>query len=93
MSSQEQFLTEELVDVAEALLDDNKLMVFNDEVNTFDHVIQSLIQVCQHTPEQAEQCSMIVHYKGKASVREGEARRLEPMKNALLDRGIQAAIE
>ena len=47
----------------------HEIILYNDDVNTFDHVIRTLIEVCEHTPEQAEQCSLIVHYKGKCSVK------------------------
>ena len=69
------------------------LIVYNDEVNTFDHVIDSLIKVCKHKPIQAEQCTFIVHYKGKCQVKRGDYETLEPMCVALHDRGISAEIE
>ena len=68
------------------------LMVWNDDVNTFDWVIQSLIEVCDHTPEQAEQCTLLIHYKGKCDVKKGSYEELVPMKDALHDRGISADI-
>ena len=63
MPIKEQFKTEEQPDVQEVVLDEKKLMVYNDDVNTFDWVIESLVDVCEHTIEQAEQCSLIIHYK------------------------------
>lgn len=69
------------------------LIVWNDEVNTFDWVIQSLIEVCDHTPEQAEQCAWIIHTKGKYAVKEGASSELNPMREALTDRGIGATVE
>jgi ATP-dependent Clp protease adaptor protein ClpS len=69
------------------------LIVWNDEVNTFDWVIQSLIEVCDHTQEQAEQCALIIHHNGKYAVKQGEFTRLRPMCEALLDRGISATLE
>jgi ATP-dependent Clp protease adaptor protein ClpS len=48
---------------------DNEIVVYNDDVNTFEHVIETLIRVCNHTPEQTEQCSLIVHYNGKCTVK------------------------
>lgn len=69
------------------------LIVWNDEVNTFDWVIQSLIEVCDHTPEQAEQCALIIHHNGKYAVKQGEFSQLRPMCEALLDRGISATLE
>ncbi len=84
----EELLLEEVV-VAET----SKLVLFNDEVNTFDFVIESLISVCGHDPMQAEQCTLLVHYKGKCEVKNGEYVKLEPMCTALLDRGLTAEIQ
>lgn len=85
---------EELVDVLEAIetTDIMDLVVFNDDVNTFDHVIQTLIRVCKHTPEQAEQCTMLVHYKGKCAVKSGAYEFLKPLREAICDAGIDAKI-
>lgn len=69
------------------------LVVWNDEVNTFDWVIQSLIEVCDHSQEQAEQSALIIHFNGKYAVKQGEFIKLRPMCEALLDRGISATIE
>jgi ATP-dependent Clp protease adaptor protein ClpS len=82
---------EEDVDVID--VETHRLIVFNDDVNTFDHVIQTLIDVCDHTPEQAEQCTIIIHYKGKCSVKEGEFDKLVAMRNAICDRGISAEVQ
>lgn len=79
--------------LVELLVDERELVVYNDDVNTFDHVIDSLIKVCKHDPIQAEQCTMIVHYKGLCSVKKGDWESLEPMCTALLDRGITAEIQ
>lgn len=86
--------TQELVleQVEEKTAEENQLVLFNDDVNTFDWVIVSLIEVCQHTIEQAEQCSIIVHYKGKCSVDSGSFKELEPKCSALLERGLSAEI-
>lgn len=70
----------------------HEIILFNDDVNTFDWVITSLIEVCEHTPEQAEQCSIIVHYRGKCAVKTGEYDELKPKCTALLDRGLSAEI-
>ncbi len=70
-----------------------QLIVWNDEVNTFEWVIETLMEVCGHTYEQAEQCSYIIHFKGKYAVKEGMYEDLKPMCNAILDRGIAATIE
>ncbi len=85
---------EELEILLEDLIDQDALdlVVFNDDVNTFDHVIQVLMKVCKHTHEQAEQCTLIIHYKGKCAVKKGTREELKPMCQAILDAGIQAAI-
>ena len=71
----------------------HQLIVYNDDVNTFDWVIESLMKICKHTLEQATQCAMFIHFKGKYAVQHGDELVLIPMKDALLDRGITAAIE
>ena len=68
------------------------LVVFNDDVNTFEHVTRTLIKVCQHTPEQAEQCTLIIHYKGKCQVKNGTFDFLRPMREAICEAGIDARI-
>lgn len=83
---------EELVEVLEDVTDVRDLMVFNDDVNTFDHVISTLVKVCDHTAEQAEQCAMIIHYKGKCSVKKGALSDLKPMKEAICEAGIDAKV-
>ncbi len=77
----------------EQLVDQQDLIVYNDDVNTFDHVIESLIKVCKHEVEQAEQCTWLIHYKGKCSVKRGDYETLSLLCTALLDRGISAEIE
>ncbi|HTI12116.1 MAG TPA: ATP-dependent Clp protease adaptor ClpS [Puia sp.] len=69
------------------------LIVWNDEVNTFEWVIQTLIEVCDHSQEQAEQCAMIIHTKGKYAVKRGAYEELKPLCDAITDRGIGATIE
>lgn len=69
------------------------LIIWNDEVNTFEWVIETLIDVCGHTQEQAEQCAYIIHTKGKYAVKKGDYDMLKPMCDAILDRGINATIE
>ncbi len=85
--------TEEKVEAIEKLLDQYDLIVYNDDVNTFDHVIESLVKVCRHDTVQAEQCTYIIHFNGKCQVKHGAYEKLEPMCTALLDRGISAVIE
>lgn len=70
-----------------------QLIVWNDEVNTFDWVITTLIDVCNHTKEQAEQSAMIIHTKGKYAVKEGPYDTLKPMCDAITERGISATVE
>lgn len=70
----------------------NEIVVYNDDVNTFDHVIETLIKVCEHTPEQAEQCSLIVHYNGKCTVKTGPIDKLKPQCTRLLQAGLSAEI-
>ena len=69
-----------------------EILLFNDDVNTFDFVIDSLIEVCEHTLEQAEQCTYLVHYKGKCAVKTGEFEELKPKCTLLLQRGLSAEI-
>lgn len=89
-----QFQEDELTEVLEDVQDDEprSLIVFNDEINTFDHVIQTLVKVCKHTMEQAEQCTWIIHHKGKCSVKEGSLHQLRPMRHAICEAGIDARI-
>jgi ATP-dependent Clp protease adaptor protein ClpS len=70
----------------------NEIVVYNDDVNTFDHVIDTLIRVCNHTSEQAEQCSLIVHYNGKCTVKTGTMDKLKPQCTQLLEAGLSAEI-
>lgn len=90
MSGQEQF-QEELA-VAEQEVFEHELVLFNDDVNTFDHVIDTLIAVCDHSPEQAEQCSLIVHYNGKCTVKSGPMDDLKPRCDGLHHAGLSAEI-
>ncbi|GAB3946344.1 hypothetical protein GCM10028805_16680 [Spirosoma harenae] len=82
------------VDVIDEVVetDLHNLVVFNDDVNTFDHVIETLIDVCHHTPEQAEQCTMLIHYKGKCTVKNGSWEELVPMRNEICRRGLSAEV-
>ena len=69
------------------------LILYNDDFNTFDHVIHCLVTVCGHEPQAAEQCAYIVHYGGKCAVKHGSYEELEPKCVALLDKGLSAKIE
>jgi len=70
----------------------NEIVLYNDDVNTFDHVIDTLIKVCKHTAEQAEQCAILVHYKGKCTVKTGVYDELKPQCSSLLEAGLNAEI-
>jgi len=85
-------LLEELVEVKEQTLDQNHIVLYNDDVNTFDHVIEMLMKYCKHEEIQAEQCAMIVHYNGKCSVKKGEFKELETISSALADKGLTVEI-
>ncbi|UXP32292.1 ATP-dependent Clp protease adaptor ClpS [Reichenbachiella agarivorans] len=87
-----QFEEEEFVLVEENVEEGKGLVVFNDEVNSFDHVIDTLIKVCKHERIQAEQCTYIIHFNGKCEVKKGTYLDLKPMKEAILDAGINAMI-
>lgn len=69
------------------------LVLYDDDFNTFEFVIESLIKVCGHEPEQAEQCTHLVHYKGKCVVKNGTFKKLKPLCENLLERGLTAKIE
>ena len=90
MSSKEKGQEEVSVLIKELNL--NEIVLYNDDVNTFDHVIDTLIYACDHTPEQAEQCSLLVHYKGQCTVKTGIYDELEPRCKMLLDAGLSAEI-
>ena len=70
-----------------------EIILHNDDVNTFEHVIVSLMEVCDHDPIQAEQCAWLVHYKGRCTVKRGEFETLRPLCEALCERGLSADIE
>ncbi|TAE57443.1 MAG: ATP-dependent Clp protease adaptor ClpS [Bacteroidetes bacterium] len=92
---QEGVLVKEAIEILEMTGTDDPvtLVVWNDNVNTFEWVIESLVAVCDHTHDQAEQCAWIIHYKGKYAVKQGTAKKLTPMREALVDRGIGATLE
>lgn len=71
----------------------HRLIVWNDDVNSFEWVILTLMEICGHTAEQAEQCAMIIHHRGKYSVKEGDFETLRPLAEGIIDRGINATIE
>lgn len=90
MSTQEKVLPHGETDILEE--EQHELILFNDDVNTFDHVIETLIDVCQHTQEQAHQCSLIVHYKGKCCVKTGELDDLKSRCTLLHQAGLSAEV-
>jgi ATP-dependent Clp protease adaptor protein ClpS len=69
-----------------------ELVLFNDDINSFDFVIESLVEVCDHNPEQAEQCATIAHFKGKCGIKVGTLSELTPMNNELNSRGISTVL-
>lgn len=71
---------------------EKELILFNDDVNTFDHVIETLIEVCGHDPYQAEQCAMIAHFNGKCGVKTGPFDSLKPMCDEMLNRELTVTI-
>lgn len=87
-TEQENVVLEDIQEVRE-----RKLLLYNDDVNTFEFVIESLVELCRHDPLQAEQCTYIVHYVGKCAVKSGSYSELLPIRTALTDRGLSAVIE
>jgi len=90
MSTKEK--TSEEILLAEKLVSQKEIVLYNDDVNTFDHVIETLMTVCEHAPEQAEQCALIVHYNGKCTVKTGPYSDLKPRCSMLLEAGLNAEI-
>lgn len=90
MSTIEKVKEEILVEEAIGII--HEIVLHNDDVNTFDHVIDTLIRVCNHDALQAEQCAILVHYKGKCTVKTGSLKELKPQCSALLDAGLSAEI-
>jgi ATP-dependent Clp protease adaptor protein ClpS len=73
--------------------EENFLVLHNDDVHTFDFVIDSLVDICEHNTVQAEQCTFIIHYKGKCDVKKGSFKFLKPLKDCLIERGLNATID
>jgi len=90
-----QYQEDELIEVLDDLEDQEpkNLIVFNDDYNTFDHVINTLVKVCKHTLQQAEQCTWLIHFRGKCIVKTGNFRKLKPMRDGICDAGIDARIQ
>ncbi len=80
-------------EIKEKIVDEKFLILHNDDVHTFDYVIDALVDICNHGYEQATQCTMLVHYKGKCDVKKGGYETLKPMKEALIERELNATID
>src|SRR5215471_17763585 len=93
ISTNTKTITSEETDVITSVDEPCSLVVWNDDVNTFEWVIETLIEVCHHSTEQAEQCAMIIHTQGKYAVKRGTYEELKPMCDAITERGIGATIE
>jgi len=93
--SQTETITIEKIDVDDSIGNntENKIVVFNDDVNTFDHVITTFVNVLKHTYEQAEQCATIIHYNGKCTVKEGSIEELLPINVSLINRKLSSQIQ
>ena len=78
--------------VVEKLIAEHEIVLYNDDVNSFDHVIDTLVEYCNHTPVQAEQCAHLVHYKGKCAIKVGSFNDLQPIYSALIEKGLSAEL-
>jgi len=90
MSSKEKI--QEEIEVLEQRANEHQIVLFNDGIHSFDYVIDSLVDVCEHTIEQAEQCTYLVHFKGKCTVKTGELKELKPRCSKLLELGLSAEL-
>lgn len=79
--------------INDSLTHDNFLILHNDDVHSFDYVTSALMEICEHTFEQASQCTLITHYKGKCDVKKGMLKTLKPLKDALIQRKLNATID
>ena len=93
MSTEEQYKEQEDIAVLEQETQQHEIVLYNDDVNTFDFVIDALIDICEHTPIQAEQCTILVHYKGKCAVKTGDIEVLKVPCEQLQSLGLSAVIE
>lgn len=93
MKTSTQIFEKDLTDTITTSIEPYSLIVWNDEVNTFDWVIETLVEVCGHTPEQAEQCATFIHFKGKYAVKNGDYDTLKPLCDAITERSIGATVE
>lgn len=92
MNTRPQIDFDEDVLLLEETVELRNLIVYNDDINTFEHVIKTLMDVCGHEPEQAEQCTLLIHHKGQCAVKIGTFEELEPQCGAIHERGISADI-
>ena len=90
MNTEEQYLEHLLEN--EIIVDFNEILLYNDDFNTFEHVIEMLCKYCEHDPVQAEQCAWIVHNNGKCMIKRGEMDNLKPICSALREAGLSAKI-
>lgn len=90
--TEEQVLTDNEQAVYEDLVNTRNLILHNDKHNTFDYVIVALMDICQHSWEQAEQCAIITHFQGKCQIKHGTYEYLKPMKEDLAERGLSVTI-
>ncbi len=88
-----QTIGEQEVDVLTEVEKTYQIIVWNDEVNTFEWVIETLIEICGHSEEQAEQCALLIHTQGKYAVQQGDYEKLKPRVEAITERGIGATLE
>ena len=93
MKTTTQISEKDLTETITTSIEPYMLVVWNDEVNTFDWVIETLVEVCHHTQEQAEQCAMLIHFKGKYAVKNGDYDTLKVYCDAITERGINATVE
>jgi len=93
MRNATRFFEEEEFDTLLLEVEQKQLILFNDDVNTFDNVIRWLVEICDHETVQAEQCAYLVHYTGKCSIKTGTWEELKPRASALLDRGLSVEIQ
>jgi len=92
MASKHEFEKQVLVELEDNVNGLHDLIIYNDDFNTFDHVTKTLIKVCKHTHEQAEQCTYLIHFKGKCAVKHGDMEFLKPMKDSICEAGIDAKV-
>jgi ATP-dependent Clp protease adaptor protein ClpS len=85
-------VTDKKIELKEKIVEEHNLILFNDDVNTFEHVIELLIKVCNHDALQAEQCATLVHFSGKCAVKKGAYKELEIMSEILSDAGLTVEI-